>query len=143
MIPVIRDEREGKMRDIKFRLRIDNRMVGYEKWYLGERVNFTANPCWLYSKDQLNWFPKYIYHTHKDEFTGLKDKNGKEVYEGDIVLQKGLNGETNDIAEVLWSQRNIGFEAQFKASKLNLPLAEFIEIIGNRFENPELLGDRK
>lgn len=59
--------------------------------------------------------------------TGLKDKNGKEIFEGDIITN-GQNvmfiADCADLAE---------FEADVKE------IEDFIEIIGNIYENPELL----
>lgn len=62
--------------------------------------------------------------------TGLNDKNGKEIYEGDII-QNGTNKFSRRIVKFdLQSQTGIGYN--IGKSKLN-------EIIGNIYENPELL----
>jgi uncharacterized phage protein (TIGR01671 family) len=73
------------------------------------------------------------------QFTGLKDKNGFEIYEGDIV--KG----GSRIMQVFWQIEVCQFWLIWKdknASRyepLTINSAECIEIIGNICENPELL----
>ena len=97
------------MREIKFRLRDrDNKIVGYEKWYTGvwhpdnpdegfslDSGYWEATPCWMYSTDGAKWTPNYIIHRYKDSYTGLKDKNSKEIYEGDII--KDIGGRVNEL----------------------------------------------
>ncbi len=67
------------------------------------------------------------------QYTGLKDKNGKEIYEGDI-MDYG-NGRTFYISYV-----GVQFMATFNKRVVNsiIPIHNF-EVIGNIHENPELL----
>jgi hypothetical protein len=130
------------MREKKFRLRnYANKIVGYEKWYVGERDeeigSYKAIPQWLYSTDGKYWNPQEINHRFKDQFTGLQDKNGKEIYEGDIV---NLGGEIN--FEVIWETSEFTLENYKRGRRIigNI-LVSRGEVIGNIYENPELLNN--
>jgi len=157
------------MRTIKFRLRdINNKIVGYEKWYGGsylkDEQRFDAMPCWLYSTDNEKWtsnFANYIPHRFKDQFTGLKDKNGKEIYRGDIIKDEKCDGLANGVVEFGKGTYDTGFysyqgyyvkypDVYFESGKYKRYENEFdtdgtggilfdCEIIGNIFQNPELL----
>lgn len=68
------------------------------------------------------------------QFTGLLDKNKKEIYEGDICKWKFLE-DGDAISEVYYFGAAFGLHGQM----LNTMAKDSIEIIGNIYENPELL----
>lgn len=79
--------------------------------------------------------------------TGLRDKNDKEIFEGDILACKTDDEVIN--LNVFWDEEHALFMFESKKYNEQEPLAELVEnntypfeIIGNVHENPELLEDK-
>ncbi len=72
------------------------------------------------------------------QFTGLLDKNGKEIYEGDIVKWVSIHGQTKrkHIDKIVWESDAACFMLR---PWIHEPYAAVMEVIGNIYENPELL----
>jgi len=135
------------MREIKFRLRIGDEIVGYEKWRDDTVVEPSYGCWWVYSRDNEMWSAGSISHTDKDQFTGLCDKKGKEIYEGDILQDTYIinNQEHKSrTMQVLWIPEDCCFglkpSTPYDYSPLNSN--KHREIIGDVFQNKDLLKEK-
>ena len=92
-----------------------------------------------------NWFDKYFYRAKEvipetiGEFTGLFDKNGKRIFEGDVI--KLIFGEEAYTSEVVF--HNGGFCVKVFEAFVSLQWTDVysFEYLGNVHDNPELLQE--
>ena len=87
--------------------------------------------------------PKRFDKIELMQYTGLKDKNGKEIYEGDIIqnyscLPSSWDRNYFSITKVYYDNNVAGFSGFIKTYKGD-KLSE-VEIIGNIYENKDLLN---
>ena len=86
-----------------------------------------------------------IRHFILMQFTGLKDKNGKEIFEGDIVRRPLFKTKH----QILWVKVLTPFGLAFETdtgratNAVHITNLNKVEIIGNIYENPELLEESK
>ncbi len=134
------------MREIKFRAwDISSKEMLESPWGYGDGMEDGV----MYIN---GWFKRSMIDTANPivimQFTGLHDKNGKEIYEGDIVHYKYLPGEgfwnSDFVGKIIWMATGFAFDSEKQFAWLvSLPGALnslLFEVIGNIYENPEALA---
>jgi uncharacterized phage protein (TIGR01671 family) len=134
-------------REIKFR----GKDIETDKWVDGDliqRMGYMPSIMFPYeSNGKVRYGECAVKRETVGQFTGLLDKNGKEIYEGDIVKTKGGWG-----GVVLWNSRGYFYVKDNNYSEDEEPdlyplgsmlccIIKRLEIIGNIHDNPELIKD--
>ena len=112
--------------------------------------------------DEKKCFIGYVFGTNDDgaphdydvvevdqsticQCTGLKDKNGKLIWENDVVAywdtystESGY-AEADCIGKVVWDDETISFQVTNRLSAESYEVLDECSVIGNKFDNPELL----
>lgn len=131
------------MREILFR----GQTKSDKKWIYGNLLK-TDNGTYVIQ----NYFPfegigKYEVDPETVcQYTGLTDKNGRKIFEGDIVRYTDEVIEKEKVDEIKYNETHAAF-CRLHKSEMGLQyllideaIANKIEVIGNTFDNPELIG---
>jgi uncharacterized phage protein (TIGR01671 family) len=151
------------MRDIKFRVWLveDKKMINFCRgegrydyaliWHEPVKVDRPA----LYRNSCLVQDQEYMVM----EYTGLKDKDGKEIYEGDIIQYNFPQGAYAEVKfgawdnNLMWDEHEFGYGWYVEGNNLRPTYLDdrplyydkkelSITVIGNKYEQPKLMGAR-
>ena len=134
------------MREILFRgKRVDN-----GEWIQGNIVQFPVHGVVRIVEQEPSYKDAEVDSDTVGQYTGLTDKNGRKVFEGDIIhleySQVFFGGEYfgEYTAEVSYKEGCFITDGTNNGDEIETPLSGFdndeVEIIGNIHDNPELLG---
>jgi hypothetical protein len=134
------------MREIKFRAwdDIKKKMIQVESLIIPKGLN-EAGQQELAVSDKFNsTYFSYLIAPPIMQYTGQKNKQGKEIYEGDILLNPPEPWCPKEIFKVYWDNSRLAWMGigQYSEDEL-VAFSDDSEIIGNIYENPELLKESK
>ena len=116
-----------------------------KKWHIG---NLVEEPDGLYLRDNKNNIMVYIQDPSTIcQCTGLKDKNGKLIWENDVVgfwdtySTENGHAEMDCIGKVVWDDETISFQVTNRLSAESYEVLDECCVIGNIFDNPELMHE--
>ncbi len=131
-------------REIKFRGKsIMNNTCG--DWLYSSGIKYGDDVELMYCDEDTSEEWNYIDKETVGQYTGLHDKKGKEIYEGDIVYCQTKYGKAKAIIKFIEGKFVAYWNSALTHSENGHHIACYeinkrFEVIGNEYDNPELLG---
>ena len=127
------------MREILFRGKTKE-----EKWVFGDLIQYKSGLVYIQSQEDNS--SGFVKSETAGQYTGLTDKNGTKIFEGDVLknVMRWCDEERNGV--VTFKDGAFGFiwyrgEVEMFHAFVSVVNIEY-EVIGNINDNPELLGDK-
>lgn len=136
------------MRKILFRAKhVDDDSVFANEWVCGDLCHYANGTIFIRQQETGSAFD--VLQESVGEFTGLFDKNGKEIYEGDIINIQVISSHIKDVIinekcsvvfyNGCFGMAEYGIRKEFVRFNSFVEYLTSFEIVGNIYDNPELL----
>ena len=136
------------MREILFRAKATNRDKGFHRtkykngdWVYGLVTcpfdeKFPSLPAEMRNTDGVEGIE--VDYKTIGQYTGLTDKNGNKIFEGDVVLY-----DDEEFGEIVWDEQTARFEIDGDGVIYDFDnfCGRELEVVGSRWDNPELLNE--
>ena len=106
----------------------DKNYTACSMWIEPDKVDYECEPHWTH-------FEPYHKDIHLMQYTGLKDKNGVEVYEGDKVMFDNEWTEPDEIGVITWNKDTASFQIKGHIPSSSMKHLDRMKVIGNIYEN--------
>ena len=126
-------------REIKFR----GEHTDTGEWVYGSLIQWKDGVTTIITETKEDHYESYVNPDTVGQYTGLQDRNGKEIYEGDIIVQQGYSGMRPMLVRFGNGAFVTGNHKGSSTPKRPMLIQPRSKVIGNIHDNPELLEDGK